>query len=93
MSPEVLVEVLRLWQAGDRDAAVGLWESWLPMIHFENRQCGLRATKILMNEGGIIKSEATRAPFGPVSTAIRNGLIAHAHRRNPLILRWARDQG
>lgn len=90
MIPEVLVEVLRLWQVGDRSAAVGLWESWLPMIHFENRQCGLRATKILMKEGGIITSEATRAPFGPVSPAIREGLIAHAQRRSPLILRWAR---
>nr|MBA3274784.1 dihydrodipicolinate synthase family protein [Chloroflexia bacterium] len=68
------------------------WEDWLPMIHFENRQCGLRATKILMKEGCIIGSEATRAPFGPVPPAIREGLIAHARRRDPLILRWAGGQ-
>ena len=36
----------------------------------------------------IIESEATRAPFGPVTPAIREGLIAHARRRNPLILSW-----
>ncbi len=89
MIPEVLGEIVRTFLAGDHDAATALWEHWLPMIHFENRQCGLRATKILMKEGGIIASDATRAPFGPVPPAIREGLIAHARRRDPLILRWA----
>ncbi|MEJ7901172.1 MAG: dihydrodipicolinate synthase family protein [Thermomicrobiales bacterium] len=89
MIPEVLGEIVRLWLAGDHVTATAKWEHWLPMIHFENRQCGLRATKILMKEGGIIASEATRAPFGPVPPAIREGLIAHARRRDPLILRWA----
>lgn len=89
MIPEVLGDIVRRWHAGDREAATTTWEDWLPMIHYENRQCGLRATKILMKEGGIIASEATRAPFGPVSPAIRAGLVAHARRRDPLILRWA----
>jgi 4-hydroxy-tetrahydrodipicolinate synthase len=62
------------------------------MIHYENRQCGLRATKILMKEGGIIGSEATRAPFGPVPPQIRAGLVEHARRRKPLIIRWARQR-
>lgn len=91
MIPEVLGAVVRLWQAGAHDEATALWEQWLPMIHFENRQCGLRATKILMKEGGIIGSEATRAPFGPASPAIREGLVAHARHRQPLILRWATE--
>jgi len=89
MIPEVLGEIVRRWLGGDHEAATAQWEHWLPMIHFENRQCGLRATKILMKEGGIIASEATRAPFGPVPPAIREGLIAHARRRDPLVLRWA----
>jgi 4-hydroxy-tetrahydrodipicolinate synthase len=59
------------------------------MIHYENRQCGLQATKILMEEGGIIASAATRAPLVPLSAATREGLVAHARRRDPLILRWA----
>ena len=90
MIPEVLSEIVRRWLGGDHEAATARWEHWLPMIHFENRQCGLRATKILMKEGGIIASEATRAPFGPVPPAIREGLIAHARRRDPLVLRWAK---
>ncbi|CAA9556254.1 MAG: L-2-keto-3-deoxyarabonate dehydratase [uncultured Thermomicrobiales bacterium] len=89
MIPDILGEVVRRWHAGDRPSATDLWEAWLPMIHFENRQCGLRATKVLMKEGGIIRSAATRAPFGPLAPAIEEGLIAHARRRDPLILRWA----
>jgi 4-hydroxy-tetrahydrodipicolinate synthase len=89
MIPDVLGQVVRLWLAGNREEAVTLWESWLPMIHFENRQCGLQATKILMEEGGVIASAATRAPLARVSPAIREGLLAHARRRDPLVLRWA----
>ena len=92
MIPEVLGDVVRRWQGGDRAGATELWESWLPMIHFENRQCGLRGTKLLMREGGIIRSAATRAPFGPVAPAIEEALIAHARRRDPLILRWAAER-
>lgn len=88
--PDVLVRVVRAYQAGDRDAAVELWEHYLPMIHFENRQCGLRATKALMYEGGIITSESTRAPVPPLPPPVRAGLLEHAHRRDPLVLRWAR---
>jgi len=92
MIPEVLGDVVRRWHAGDDAGATALWEHWLPMIHFENRHCGLRATKLLMKESGIIGCAATRAPFGPLSPAIARSLIEHAHRRNPLILRWAEAQ-
>ena len=92
MIPDVLGDVVRLWLAGDREHATALWEAWLPMIHYENRQCGLRATKILMKEGGIITSDATRLPFGPVPSQIRTGLIEHARRRKPLIMRWANER-
>lgn len=88
MIPEVHGEVVRRWHAGDRGGARDVWESWLPMIHFENRQCGLQATKVLMKEGGIIASDATRAPLAPLTSAIREGLLAHARRRNPFVLNW-----
>ncbi|MDQ4045310.1 MAG: dihydrodipicolinate synthase family protein, partial [Chloroflexota bacterium] len=93
MIPEVQGEVLRRWRKGDREGARDVWEAWLPMIHYENRQCGLLATKVLMRDGGIIASDAVRAPLGPLSPMIREGLLAHARRRAPLVLRWARDRG
>ncbi len=59
-------------------------------IQFENRQCGLRAQKILLREGGIIASDKTRAPFGPVSPRTRRGLVELAAARDLLVTRWAR---
>jgi 4-hydroxy-tetrahydrodipicolinate synthase len=90
MVPGELGQIVRAHAAGDRATAVRAWEDLLPLIHFENRQCGLRAQKILLAEGGIIGSDRTRAPFGPVSPRTRRGLIELAQQRDPLILRWAR---
>ena len=88
MVPEVIGEIIHRWHNGDREGAREVWEAWLPMIHFENRQCGLRATKVLMAEGGVIASETTRAPFGPLPALTRAGLLEHARRREPLVMRW-----
>jgi 4-hydroxy-tetrahydrodipicolinate synthase len=93
MIPEAIGAVVHRWLDGDHDGARATWEAWLPMIHFENRQCGLRATKVLMAEGGIIASDATRAPFGPLPPLARAGLLEHARRRDPLVLRWAAIAG
>jgi 2-keto-3-deoxy-L-arabinonate dehydratase len=90
MVPAELGQVIRRYLAGDRGGAVSAWEELLPLIHFENRQCGLRAQKILLAEGGIIATARTRAPFGPVSPRTRRGLIELAASRDLLIMRWAR---
>lgn len=85
-----LGQIVRAYLSGDRPGAVRAWEELLPLIHFENRQCGLRAQKILLQEGGIIASDKTRAPFGPVSPRTRRGLIELAAARDLLVMRWAR---
>ena len=90
MVPAELGQIVRRYRSGDRAGAVTSWEDLLPLIHFENRQCGLRAQKILLAEGGIIASDRTRAPLGPVSPRTRRGLIELATLRDLLILRWAR---
>jgi 4-hydroxy-tetrahydrodipicolinate synthase len=89
MVPDQLGRIVRGYLAGDRDGATAAWERLLPLIHFENRQCGLRAQKILMAEGGIIRSERTRAPLTAVAPRTRAALIALARRHDPLVLRWA----
>jgi 2-keto-3-deoxy-L-arabinonate dehydratase len=88
--PAELGQIVRRYRSGDRAGATGGWEGLLPLIHFENRQCGLRAQKILLAEGGIINCDRTRAPLGPVSPRTRRGLLELAERHDPLILRWAR---
>jgi dihydrodipicolinate synthase/N-acetylneuraminate lyase len=89
MVPDQLGKIVRDFHAGERDKAVRAWEELLPFIHFENRQCGLRATKVLLKEGNIIGSDKTRAPIGELHPDTRAQLIEMAKRKDPLILRWA----
>jgi 2-keto-3-deoxy-L-arabinonate dehydratase len=76
--------------AGDREAAAQAYARWLPLINYENRQCGLQAAKILMEEGKVIRSGAVRHPLVPLHPATRAGLIETARRLDPLVLRWGR---
>jgi 2-keto-3-deoxy-L-arabinonate dehydratase len=89
MVPDQLGQIVRDFHAGKRDEAVRHWETLLPFIHFENRQCGLRATKVLMKEGNIIESDKTRAPIQELHPDTRSQLIELAKRHDPLVLRWA----
>ncbi|MDQ1587264.1 MAG: 2-keto-3-deoxy-L-arabinonate dehydratase, partial [Microbacteriaceae bacterium] len=89
MVPDQLGQIVRDFHAGNRDKAVAQWEDLLPFIHYENRQVGLRAAKILMKEGGIIDSDRTRAPLAELDPETRSQLIAMARRKDPLVLRWA----
>jgi dihydrodipicolinate synthase/N-acetylneuraminate lyase len=89
MVPDELGQIVRDFHAGKRDEAVRHWETLLPFIHFENRQCGLRATKVLMKEGNIIESDKTRAPIQELHPDTRSQLIELAKRHDPLVLRWA----
>ena len=88
--PDALRPILDDFAAGRRDRAVAGYERWLPLITYENRQCGLLACKALMKEGGIIACEAARHPWPPLHPATRAGLIEIARRLDPLVLRWAR---
>ena len=62
----------------------------LPLINFENRQCGLRATKVAMMEGGVIRSDAVRHPLERLHPATRAGLLELAREVDPLVLRWGK---
>jgi 2-keto-3-deoxy-L-arabinonate dehydratase len=87
--PEVLGDVMRRWSAGDEPGATSLYEQWLPLLNWENKHGGLQTAKVLMHEGGLIASEAVRAPLAPMSAPLRAGLLALARRLDPLILRSA----
>ena len=76
--------------AGGREAAMDAYQRWLPLINYENRQCGLAACKALMQEGGVIAHETVRAPLPAMHPATRAGLIEIARRLDPLVLRWGK---
>jgi 2-keto-3-deoxy-L-arabinonate dehydratase len=88
--PDGMAPIVRDYLAGRRDAARERYERWLPLINYENRQCGLLACKALMKEGGVIASDAPRHPLAPLHPATRAGLIETARRLDPLVLRWGR---
>jgi 4-hydroxy-tetrahydrodipicolinate synthase len=88
--PDGIRPIVDAHVAGDREAAAAAYARWLPLINFENRQCGLIAAKVLMEEGGVIRSGATRHPVLPLHPATRAELIEIARRLDPLVLRWAR---
>ena len=88
--PDGLAPIVRDYLAGDREAAQRGYDRWLPLINYENRQCGLLACKALMQAGGIIACDAPRDPILPLHPATRAGLIEVAKRLDPLVLRWAR---
>lgn len=88
--PDAFRRILDDYAAGRREAAVGSYERWLPLINYENRQCGLLACKALMKEGGVIGCEAPRAPLVPLHPIARAGLIEIARRLDPMVLRWGR---
>jgi dihydrodipicolinate synthase/N-acetylneuraminate lyase len=64
--PDLIRPIVDDYLTGDRDSAIERYERSLPLINYENRQCGLLAAKILMKESSIIKSSAGRHPLTPV---------------------------
>ena len=88
--PDGIRQIIDPYFAGRRDEARAAYARWLPLINYENRQCGLRAAKVLMQEGGVIRSEAVRHPLQPLHPVFRKELLELARERDALALRWGR---
>ncbi|MDO9711520.1 dihydrodipicolinate synthase family protein [Paracraurococcus lichenis] len=88
--PDGIRQITDPYLAGDREAAVAAYAKWLPLINYENRQCGLLAAKALMEAGGVIRCGAPRHPLQPLHPATREGLLDAARRLDPLVLRWGK---
>ncbi len=88
--PDLIRPIVHDYLAGNRAAAIEAYGRTLPLINYENRQCGLLAAKVLMKEGGIIASDAGRHPLAPVHPLTRAGLIEIAQSLDALVLKWAR---
>lgn len=94
MSSALLTEkikpVIERHRAGDRESAAAEYARILPLINYENRQCGLRAAKTVMMEGGVIASDTVRHPLEPLHPETRRGLLELAGELDVLALRWGR---
>lgn len=66
--PEMMVEVVKLHQAGDVDGAEDLFDAYLPMVRYEQQLgVGLAIRKEILKRRGILASAKVRAP-GPKLT-------------------------
>lgn len=67
--PEMLVDVVRLSAAGERDAAHDLFDAHLPYLRYEQQQgpLGLAVRKYVFQRRGIFASDAQRKPAASLS--------------------------
>jgi len=88
MIPDLIRPIVLDFLDGKIDMAENKYNEILPLINYENRQCGFRAAKAIMKEGGVIKSDFCRHPIPPLEANTREGLIKLASKYNPIALNW-----
>jgi 4-hydroxy-tetrahydrodipicolinate synthase len=70
--PDMLVDVVRMLAAGERDAAHDLFDAHLPLIRYEQQPGpGLAVRKYVMMRRGIIASDTLRKPGAALTPAAR----------------------
>jgi len=85
--PDMLVDVVKLSHAGQRDAAHDLFDAHLPLIRYEQQQgIGLAVRKYVLQKRGAIAHDCQRAP-GTSLTAIAksevNYLLSRLAQHDP----------
>jgi 2-keto-3-deoxy-L-arabinonate dehydratase len=88
--PDLIRPVLEHHRAGRRADSAAAYARILPLINFENRQCGLRATKTVMAEGRVIANDAVRHPLERLHPATRAGLLELVRHLDPIASRWGK---
>jgi 4-hydroxy-tetrahydrodipicolinate synthase len=79
--PDMLVDVVRLQQAGRRDAAHDLFDAHLPLMRYEQQiGLGLGVRKHILKLRGAIRSDAQRKP-GSALSAIAREEVSYLLRR------------
>ncbi len=85
--PEMLVDVVRLAKAGERDKAHDLFDAHLPLVRYEQQPgVGLAARKYVLQKRGAIASDTQRKPgssLSPTAKAEIDYLLARLARHDP----------
>jgi 4-hydroxy-tetrahydrodipicolinate synthase len=85
--PDMLVELVKLAQTGERERAHDLFDAHLPLIRYEQQPgVGLAVRKYVLMRRGVLASDAQRRPAAPMSATARaevDFLLARLARRDP----------
>lgn len=90
LQTEKIRPIVTEYLAGNLTAALEQWTRCLPLINHENRQCGLRAAKTVMQAGGVIQSDRVRHPLKPLTPRTKARLLSLAQELDVLALKWAK---
>ncbi|MHA6262573.1 dihydrodipicolinate synthase family protein [Arenibacterium sp. CAU 1754] len=90
MIPDLIGPIVRDFLAGNRQAAIDGYARVLPAVNHENRQCGFRAAKAAMVEGGVIASEFCRHPIPALHPDTRAMLLELLRPLDPMVLSWGK---
>ncbi|NIY71295.1 dihydrodipicolinate synthase family protein [Marivivens donghaensis] len=90
LQPEKIRPIVVDYRAGNIDAALDQWRLCLPLINHENRQCGLRAAKTVMQAGGVIRSDYVRHPLKPMSQRTKDRLLQLSKELDVIALKWGK---
>ena len=87
---EKIAPVIDYFLNNEKEKAEDAYNHILPLINFENRQCGFRGTKTVMKEGGVIKSDFCRHPIKPLDTETKKLLFNFAKKYDLLTYKWGK---
>jgi len=87
---EKIAPVIDYFLNNEKEKAEDAYNYILPLINFENRQCGFRGTKTVMKEGGVIKSDFCRHPIKPLDAETKKLLFNFAKKYDLLTYKWGK---
>ena len=88
MLPDLIGPLVKNYIKGNKKEAKNEYNRVLPLINYENRQCGFRATKTVFKEGGVIKSDVCRHPIPSLDDDTKKGLLDLASHYDLIAMKW-----
>ena len=88
MLPDLIGPLVKNYITGNKKEAENEYNRVLPLINYENRQCGFRATKTVFKEGGVIKSDFCRHPIPSLDENTKKGLLDLANNYDLIAMKW-----
>ena len=88
MLPDLIGPLVKSYITGNKKEAENEYNRVLPLINYENRQCGFRATKTVFKEGGVIKSDVCRHPIPSLDENTKKGLLDLANNYDLIAMKW-----